>query len=93
MSDDEYARFQRELAADPDAGDPIPGLLGLRKVRWLAKGKGKRSGARIIYLPLSGAGVIYLFVVYTKGDVADLSPDQKRRLRRAVQEIKAEFAR
>ena len=46
MEDDEYARFQRELAADPSVGDPIRGLGGLRKVRWSARGKGKRGGAR-----------------------------------------------
>ena len=90
-SDDELAAFQRDLAAHPAVGDPIPGLGGLRKVRWAAKGKGKRGGARIIYLPLARAGIIYLFFLYTKGDVTDLSPDQKRRLVKAVAEIKAEF--
>jgi len=31
----------------PDSGDVIPGLGGVRKLRWAAKGKGKRGGARI----------------------------------------------
>lgn len=91
-SDDELAAFQRDLAAHPALGDVIPGLGGLRKVRWSAKGKGKRGGARIIYLPLPHAGVVYLFYLYTKGEMADLSAEQKRRLRRAVDEIKSEFA-
>jgi hypothetical protein len=34
----------------PDAGDVITGSGGVRKLRWAAKGKGKRGGARIIYL-------------------------------------------
>jgi hypothetical protein len=35
--------------------------------------------------------VIFLFLLYTKGEMADLSGEQKRRLRRAVDEIKPEF--
>lgn len=38
------------LSDYPDAGDVIPEAGGARKLRWAAKGKGKRGGARIIYL-------------------------------------------
>lgn len=38
------------LINHPDAGDVIPGSGGARKLRWAAKGRGKRGGARIIYL-------------------------------------------
>jgi hypothetical protein len=38
------------LIVHPDAGDAIPGAGGARKLRWAAKGKGKRGGARIIYV-------------------------------------------
>ena len=50
FSDEEYRRLQTDLAANPESGDVIPRLGGLRKLRWGAKGKGKRGGARIIYL-------------------------------------------
>ena len=89
--DAEYAAFQQFLAANPARGDVIPGLGGLRKVRWAAKGKGKRGGARVIYLLLVQPGIIYLFQAYTKGDITDLSPEQKKRLRVAVDEIKTQF--
>jgi len=36
------------LIDHPDAGDVIPGSGGVRKLRWAAKGKGKRGAARII---------------------------------------------
>jgi len=36
------------LIDHPDAGDVIPGADGARKLRWAAKGKGKRGGARIV---------------------------------------------
>lgn|GEM_PF-5481027 len=42
----------------------------------------------MIYLLLLQPGLIYLFQTYTKGDIADLSPEQKKRLRVAVEEIK-----
>ena len=38
------------LIDHPDAGDVMQGSGGVRKLRWGAKGKGKRGGARIIYL-------------------------------------------
>jgi hypothetical protein len=91
LTDDEYREFQSELAAYPEQGDVIPGLRGLRKTRLAARGKGKRGGARVIYLHLPAAGVIYLFYVYTKGDVSDLSPDHKKRLLAAVEQIKAHY--
>ena len=48
------------LTEHPDAGDVIPGAAGARKLRWAAKGKGKRGGARIIYLYVVIAARIYL---------------------------------
>jgi hypothetical protein len=42
----------------------------------------------VIYLLLLQPGLIYLFQAYTKGDIADLAPEQKKRLRAAVEEIK-----
>jgi hypothetical protein len=39
------------LADHPDAGDVVPGSGGVRKLRWAAKGKGKR-GRRPDHLPV-----------------------------------------
>ena len=91
FSDEEYRRLQMDLAANPESGDVISGLGGLRKVRWGAKGKGKRGGARIIYLLIPEPGLIYLFYTYTKGDIADMSSEQKKRLAKAVEQIKTEY--
>lgn len=88
FSDEEYRQFQAELAANPESGDVIPKLSGLRKVRWSAKGKGKRGGARIIYLLIPEPGLVYLFYAYTKGDITDMNPEQKKRLASLVEAIK-----
>jgi mRNA-degrading endonuclease RelE of RelBE toxin-antitoxin system len=90
FSDEEYRRLQTDLAAKPESGAVIPGLAGLRKLRWGAKGKGKRGGARIVYLLIPKPGIVYLFYVYTKGDITDMSSDQKKRIVRAVEQIRAE---
>ena len=51
LDDDAFSELQYALAADPEAGDLIPGAGGVRKLRWKdpRRGKGKRGGLRIIY--------------------------------------------
>ncbi|MBM3736374.1 MAG: hypothetical protein FJW39_11365 [Acidobacteria bacterium] len=49
LSDDEYRRFQTELAANPALGPVIRGGGGIRKVRVAAGSRGKSGGARVIY--------------------------------------------
>ena len=36
------------LARDPTAGDVIPGLGGVRKLRFAPKGRGKSGGFRVV---------------------------------------------
>ena len=48
-SDEDLRALQNFLLLSPDSGDLISGGSGLRKVRWSAQGRGKRSGARVIY--------------------------------------------
>jgi putative transcriptional regulator len=47
---DEQAAIVDMIAADPQCGVVIPGTGGVRKVRIAASGRGKRGGARVIYL-------------------------------------------
>ncbi len=61
----------------PEAGDVIPGSAGVRKLRWAAKGKGKRGGARIIYLYVVVAASVYLIRCYAKNVKTDLTADEK----------------
>ena len=88
VSDDDYAKFQRELAASPDKGDLLMGCGGVRKVRMAASGRGKSGGARVLYLHLSHRGVIYLLYIFTKGNAANLSAEGKKAMRELAQQIK-----
>ena len=91
LSDDEYKDLQNSLAANPHQGAVIPGLSGLRKVRVALPGRGKRGGARIIYLVMLKVGTMFMLYAYSKGDIADMSSDQNKRVRQIVKEIKAEY--
>jgi len=76
------------LIDHPDAGDVIQGAGGARKLRWAAKGKGKRGGARIIYLYLVIAARIYLLRCYAKNVKTDLTADEKKELRQIADHLK-----
>ena len=72
-SDAERTAFINWIAANPDAGDIMPGTGGCRKVRWHLTGKGKRGGARIIYF-VESASTIWLLIVYKKSVFETLAP-------------------
>lgn len=64
-ADDIWSAPEREefitwIAANPLAGDVIPGSGGLHKVRWSRPGMGKRGGARVIYYNAEEAQAIWL---------------------------------
>jgi hypothetical protein len=72
----------------PDAGEVIPGAGGARKLRWAAKGKGKRGGARVIYVYVVLAANIYLLRCYAKDVRTDLTADEKKELRQIAAYLK-----
>jgi hypothetical protein len=76
------------LADHPDAGDVIPGAGGARKLRWASKGKGKRGGARIIYVYVVIAARVYLMRCYAKNVKIDLTPDEKKEVRKIAANLK-----
>ena len=73
-SQDERHAFIAWIAAHPEAGDVIPGADGARKVRWAVQGRGKRSGARVIYFNLSSDEIVLLVAVYAKADRTNIAP-------------------
>src|ERR1022692_1976804 len=52
LSEAERGEFADYIGANPESGKVIPGLKGVRKVRWGRGTTGKRGGVRIIYLYL-----------------------------------------
>lgn len=93
LTDEEYRKFQMDLAANPEAGAVIPGLGGLRKIRIALPGRGKRGGARVLYMLFVKGETVFLLYVFAKGEFEDLPPDKRRVIRTLVEEIKKEFER
>lgn len=60
---------------------------GFRKLRWpdQRRGKGKRGGLRIIYYLLINDRQFWMFSVYAKDELENLTADQERQLRGAIQ--------
>ena len=58
----------------------IQGSGGLRKVRCEDKqrGKGKRGGLRIIYYFWDGGQEFWMFTLYSKGEMEDLSVAERK---------------
>jgi hypothetical protein len=85
LFDDEndYAAFQMYLCHQPQAGTVIPGTDGCRKIRWAAKGKGKRGGARIIYFLRVAEDRVVLVAAYGKGEREDIPRTWLRKLKEA----------
>ncbi len=76
------------LISHPDAGDVIAGGGGVRKLRWAARGKGKRGGVPIIYVYVVVAARIYLLRCYAKNFKTDLTADEKKELRQIAAYLK-----
>ena len=82
--DDEGLRdLQNALLTNPEAGDVIEGTGGLRKLRQAdrRRGKGKRGGLRVIYYWWQTRRQFWLFTLYDKDEMDDLSADERKALK------------
>ena len=80
LTDEDYRALQNLLLGNPEAGDLIQGSGGLRKVRFEDKQrrKGKRGGLRIIYYFWDGGQEFWMFTLYSKGEMEDLSAAERK---------------
>ncbi len=86
LPDDEYSKLQWALVINPEAGAVIPGSRGLRKLRWVIPGRGKRGGLRIIYYWYMRDEKIYMLLSYKKSEQGDLTKEQIKILNEYVKE-------
>ena len=86
LTDESYANLQLHLAEYPFAGDLIKETGGLRKIRWAAGGKGRRSGVRVIYFHVVADAQVRMILIYRKGIKDDLTPKEKKILRKLNEE-------
>jgi hypothetical protein len=86
LNDDEYQKLQSYLIDQPEVGDLIQGAGGLRKLRWSIDNKGKRGGIRVIYYWQISQDHIYLFTLYAKNEMSDLSSKEIKVLKKMLED-------
>jgi hypothetical protein len=87
FDDDAMRQIELSLLVEPRAGVVVAGTGGIRKLRARSPGRGKRGGARILYLYVEIHGCIYFLLAYAKNEQVDLAPAQKRSLRAMVKQL------
>jgi hypothetical protein len=87
LSDDEFRKLQLRLIFEPETGDLMPGTGGFRKMRWAdaRRGKGRRGGLRIIYYHFASDDQIWLMTIYDKDEASDLTAQERKALKMAIE--------
>src|SRR6476620_7256771 len=93
LTEAERAALIDFLAGYPEAGDLMQGTGGARKLRWGAKGKGKRGGARVITFYGGPQAPAFLLTVFGKGERANLTKAQRNELRTILAHLVTEYRR
>ena len=86
LDDDAFRRLQQLLMLNPEAGALIQGTGGLRKLRFgdERRGKGKRGGLRVIYYWWNAGLQFWLFTIYDKDEISDLTKAQREMLKQMI---------
>lgn len=79
------------LAANPRAGDLMPGTGGARKLRWGVAGKGKRGGVRVITYYAGPLLSVFAMMVFGKNEKVNLSNAERNELRTVLAEIGRQY--
>ena len=92
LTDTDLQNLQIQLLENPKSGDAIKGTDGLRKIRvsLANKGKGKRGGARVLYIDIEIKEKIYFINVYAKNEKDDITEDEKKAFNSVIKILKEE---
>lgn len=88
LSVEDRADLIATLAAAPQAGAVIPGLGGIRKMRFAPSGQGKSGGFRVIYYLLDDDTPVLALLLYGKNEQVNPTSDQKKAMIRLVEVLK-----
>lgn len=91
LDEESLRRLEHILLENPQVGDVIEGTGGARKMRIsLEDNKGKSGGGRVIYVDVFEKEKLYFLFAYPKNVQENLTPDQKKAIRKIIEEIKKE---
>src|SRR5579884_1057791 len=91
LTETEHRELIDFVASNPSAGELMPGTGGARKLRWGAKGKGKRGGARAITYYAGPSVPVFLLTVFAKGERVNLTKAERNELRQVLARLAAEY--
>ena len=83
----EIGRLEQTIANHPEAGVLVPGLGGVRKLRFALGGKGKRGGGRATYFLMASDDLAVMLFAYAKSDKEDMTPAEKKAALALMKEI------
>ena len=85
-ADEVLLEIQSDLLENPERGHVIQGTAGVRKARVAdpTRGKGTRSGFRYMYYYVEQDGQVFLLMIFSKNEQADLTSVQKKTLKQAI---------
>lgn len=90
LTDENLRELQNVLLENPNEGKVIQGTNGLRKIRIPIEHKGKRGGARVLYVDIELKECIYFINVYSKNEKEDLTEDEKKAFKAVIKILKEE---
>ena len=90
LSEDDLKKLEEILLENPQLGDVIEGTGGARKIRIQIENRGKSGGGRVIYVDVFEKEKLYFLLAYPKNVQDNLTPDQKKQVRKLVEAIKKE---
>jgi hypothetical protein len=90
LGDEGLRRIEIALLTEPRAGAVVPDAGGIRKLRAALPGRGKRGGARVIYLYVEVRDVVYFLLAYGKNQQVNLTPAEKHALRALARKLEGE---
>ena len=93
LDEEERPNLVAFVGANPEVGDIIPETGGVRKLRWSARGKGKRGGVRVIYYFHNEAFPLLLLTVYAKNQKANLTKAECNDLKKLVPLLVRSYAK
>ena len=90
LSEDDLKKLEEILLENPQLGDVIEGTGGARKIRIQIENRGKSGGGRVIYVDVFEKEKLYFLLAYPKNVQDNLTPDQKKQVRKLIEAIKKE---
>ena len=90
-TDCELSELQKAICENPQGHPVIRGTGGVRKMRFALDGRGKSSGARVIYGDFQEHGIVYLFAAYQKGVKEDITEQERKFLKMAMNQANIDW--